>query len=290
MIEDMNYQIVSEEMENHFKDMIEGSKRLFKVECDPNKLWDLYINTFTKDENKIYKTKGEYECYECKRFIKKYGNVVSIKNNVLDTIWNFTSIYPTFNIINKTLDEYIRSCKKIDNVFLMSYKKNMGVHHNRYCKDYDNSKVTIFYHLYLHAPIITTLAGNELKLSDSYVLSNEFKPNKIVFERALKEFTPYAIRTVLSYCDNNLITRGKENRETIKVFKDIKDRYDKLSNDCDRELFVWENTVKVNVRVNRIRSSAIGKLLEDISKEVDIEKAVALYEKIVNKSSKKEEQ
>ena len=280
---DIDFKVVSEEMQKHFNDMVKGSTKLFKVKCDTEKLWDLYINSYTEEENPIYKTKREYECNTCMHFIEKYGNIISIKDGIVDTIWNFNSSFPTIKRISDTLDKYVRNCKEIENVFLISKKESMGRHHDKaYEVDEHNGTHTVFtfYHFYLETPDIatTTNIGEDLSM---------YKSGKDVFERALKEFTNYAVDTVLELIESNTLYRGTENRETVRIFKKLKDKYDSLTDDYSKELFIWENSVKIGYAINRIRNTAIGTLIEDISKGEDIERAVTLYESKVAPSNYK---
>ena len=63
--------------------------RLYVTSTDKDKLWDLYLDSFPKGTNEIYKERREYDCTCCNQFIRNIGSVVSINDdNTIESIWD----------------------------------------------------------------------------------------------------------------------------------------------------------------------------------------------------------
>ncbi len=95
--------------------------KLFRVKLTGREIWDLYINSFTEEENPIFRdpNSSTHDCNLCKNFIRRYGNIVSLDEN-----FNIVSI---FDIEDKeyerTLDVLSKSIRnsEIENVFFETY-------------------------------------------------------------------------------------------------------------------------------------------------------------------------
>lgn len=106
-----------------------SANNLFIVDVEKDELWDAYLEAFPEGENKIYKTRREYDCQCCKHFIRKVGGVVEIDDsNNISSIWEVTVPEP-FATVTKVLNKIVLS-KSIKNVFL-SGEKVVGVDVNR---------------------------------------------------------------------------------------------------------------------------------------------------------------
>lgn len=98
-----------------------------------------------------------------------------------------------------------------------------------------------------------------------------------MLKRALNELTVDAFETVLDLIAGNNLYRGKEFQKSVDDFYQVKLKYDGLS-DNDKELFCWEH---IDLPSARIRNTAIGTLLVDLSEGRDLESAVTAYERVV---------
>jgi hypothetical protein len=75
--------------------------------------------------------------------------------------------------------------------------------------------------------------------------------------------------------------RGEEFEPVVKIFYDIKMEYDKLSNSSKKDNYTWIKSIEVGPSIAKIRNMAIGTLLVDIEKGVDLEEAVRKYESVM---------
>ena len=87
------------------------------------------------------------------------------------------------------------------------------------------------------------------------------------------------INTVLELINQNSLYRGDEYKHIVEGFRQCKLQYDKLDG-AQKELYAWETSVSMNTSIAKIRNTAIGTLLINISDGMDLEEAVSRYEAV----------
>ena len=55
----------------------------------PSLLWSTYLQSFPAGSNPLYRTRTEYDCSACRHFLRQMGNVVTIRENAIVTLWDF---------------------------------------------------------------------------------------------------------------------------------------------------------------------------------------------------------
>ena len=98
-------------MLEHFANMTKDSTQLFEVSLDKDKLWDLYLESFPPEKNKIFRERREHDCSCCRHFIKTMGNVVAIKDGKVISLWDFDiEGDDTYELSIKAMREYVHEC------------------------------------------------------------------------------------------------------------------------------------------------------------------------------------
>ena len=92
---------------------------MFTTNCDPDFLWNLYLDSFPAGTNEVYRERREYDCSSCRHFIKRLGGVVAIQNGEVKTIWDVETNDRTFQPVVEALAGYVRSCE-VSGVFLQA--------------------------------------------------------------------------------------------------------------------------------------------------------------------------
>lgn len=265
----------------HFEEMTADGAQLFVVNVDKDEMWETYLNSFTDEQNPIFRVRREYDCSCCRHFIKQIGNVVTIRDGVIGTIWDILELDsdPDYGTMLDNMAEYVRQraiTSGIDNVFL-SKEAKIGTPRN-YWDILGLDGVLRSYrfdHFYLELPeryVIKDANARNAKL-------NEYKTGMEVFERALREIDMDALDTVIGLCESNTLYQGETYYKMVEAFRDYKVKYlEALEHGISSKRFAWENSVKAGFDVCRIRNRAIGTLLVDLSEGMDIEEAVRRYE------------
>lgn len=265
-------------MIEHINNMVKDTNHLFECNVDKDEFYNLYLDSFPAGTNEIYRTNREHDCSCCRGFIKQLGNVVTIKDGNVTTIWDFETNDSTYAPVLKAMSDYVKA-HIVSDVY-MSIEKKIGCHHNFEIIEKMTPKQ--WDHFFFELPDKFVLRRGRSKGD----VLGDFRDTRNVFKRSLDEISMDAVNTVLDLITDNVLYRGEEWKNQITEFKKYKKEYDKLSS-SDKELYAWEQSVKVGAVIGRIRNHSIGTLLTNISEGMDVETAVKKYEQIVAPSNYK---
>ena len=256
----------------NFEEMTKDLTHLFVVQCDKDAMWNTYLDSFPAGSNPIFRERTQHDCSCCRGFIKNIGNVVSIKNGKIRTIWDFECNDDVYSPVLKAMSDFVRK-HEVSDVYL-SIDKKIGCHHN--FEEMEKVGPHRWDHFYLELPDKFVIR-NSLSKGDTL---NRYRTSRDVLLRSLREIKPDAVDTVLELCSTNTLYKGPEYEYMVKEFKKLQREFEKLTSREAEELFAWEKSVEVGEVVSKIRNHAIGTLLVDISEGKDLDVAVKAYETI----------
>ena len=262
-------------IQKNLQQMSKDSSRLFTVNVDTEELYNLYLDSFPAGTNEIYRERREYDCSCCRHFIRDIGNVVSIKNGELHTIWGINPVSDDkYNVVAAALDSYVKQ-KAVLGVFLKK-EKRIGTPENR--EMLPTGKINKYEHFFVDLPeicIFKECYGHTLEGDLS-----QFRDVRNVFKRSLDEISKEAVDTVLELIAQNSLYKGAEWKKQLTEFKNYQKEYGKLT-DKQKELWIWEKSISAGAVIGKIRNHSIGTLLVNISEGMDLDLAVRKYEQIV---------
>lgn len=262
-------------IQKNLQQMSKDSSRLFTVNVDTEELYNLYLDSFPTGTNEIYRERREYDCSCCRHFIRDVGNVVSIKNGELHTIWGINPVSDDkYNVVAAALDAYVKQ-KAVSGVFLKK-EKRIGTPENR--EMLPTGKINKYEHFFVDLPeicIFKEYYGHTLESDLS-----QFRDIRNVFKRSLDEISKEAVDTVLELIAQNSLYKGAEWKKQLTEFKNYQKEYGKLT-DKQKELWTWEKSIAAGAVIGKIRNHSIGTLLVNITEEMDLDLAVRKYEQIV---------
>ena len=262
-------------IQKNLQQMSKDSSRLFTVNVDTEELYNLYLDSFPAGTNEIYRERREYDCNCCRHFIRDVGNVVSIKNGELHTIWGINPVSDDkYNVVAAALDAYVKQ-KAVLGVFLKK-EKRIGTPENR--EMLPTGKINKYEHFFVDLPeicIFKECYGHTLEGDLS-----QFRDVRNVFKRSLDEISKEAVDTVLELIAQNSLYKGAEWKKQLTEFKNYQKEYGKLT-DKQKELWIWEKSISAGAVIGKIRNHSIGTLLVNISEGMDLDLAVRKYEQIV---------
>jgi len=260
-------------LQKNFEQMTKDINHLFETDTDNDDIWNIYLDSFPVGTNEVYRKKREFDCSCCRNFIKNIGNVVVIKNNKIQTIWDFETNDTTFQPVIKALSEYVK-LKAITNVWISKFNK-IGTDKN-FEKVENTTTITEWQHFYLDLP--NKFVDKSTKsLGD---IKGSYRDVKNVFKRSLEEITEDSLLTVLEIIAQNSLYKGQEWKSVLKQFLKYKKEYSKLQTE-EKDNYTWEQSVQVGSVIGKIRNHSIGTLLTNISEGMDLDIAVKKYETIV---------
>lgn len=262
-------------IQKNLQQMSKDSSRLFTVNVDTEELYNLYLDSFPAGTNEIYRERREYDCSCCRHFIRDVGNVVSIKNGELHTIWGINPVSDDkYNVVAAALDAYVKQ-KAVSGVFFKK-EKRIGTPENR--EMLPTGKINKYEHFFVDLPeicIFKEYYGHTLEGDLS-----QFRDIRNVFKRSLDEISKEAVDTVLELIAQNSLYKGAEWKKQLTEFKNYQKEYGKLT-DEQKELWIWEKSIAAGAVIGKIRNHSIGTLLVNISEGMDLDLAVRKYEQIV---------
>lgn len=262
-------------IQKNLQQMSKDSSRLFTVNVDTEELYNLYLDSFPAGTNEIYRERREYDCSCCRHFIRDVGNVVSIKNGELHTIWGINPVSDDkYNVVTAALDAYVKQ-KAVSGVFLKK-EKRIGTPENR--EMLPTGKINKYEHFFVDLPeicIFKEYYGHTLEGDLS-----QFRDVRNVFKRSLDEISKESVDTVLELIAQNSLYKGVEWKKQLTEFKNYQKEYGKLT-DEQKELWIWEKSIAAGAVIGKIRNHSIGTLLVNISEGMDLDLAVRKYEQIV---------
>lgn len=266
-------------LQENFKQMSKDVNHLFEVGLDKDEMWSLYLDSFPPCTNEMFRERREYDCSCCRQFIKNIGNTVVIKDNKINTIWDFETNDTIFQPVINALSKYINS-KVVSDVYVSKFKK-IGTDKN--FEETEGGKITEWQHFYLELPdkFVDKSGKSEGEIKGS------FRDTRNVFKRSLDEISEESLLTVLELISQNSLYKGEEWKGVLSEFLRYKKEYDKLQTIKEKDNYTWEQSVKVGGAIGRIRNHSIGTLLINISEGMDLDVAVKKYEVIVAPSNYK---
>jgi hypothetical protein len=238
--------------------------KLFRTNVDRDGMWNHYLSSFPPGTNPMFRKRTEHDCACCRQFVKAVGNVVAVIDGKLVSIWD-TPIpeEPGYAAVAKEMSRFVRS-HPIAEPFLHHERK---VGSARTFEEVVGGTPTAWDHFSVQLKGQFVANG-----ADIPALLNEHRNDHGVFLRSLKEIKPDAVDTVLDLIAQNSIYRGAEHKATVMAFKEHQDACLPTIPDT----YAW--TADAPPAVKRIRNTAIGTLLVDLSEGKDLEHAVKAFE------------
>lgn len=264
-------------LQKHFDEMVKDGAPLFITNADEDKLYDLYLDSFPAGTNPTFRKRREYDCSCCRRFVKNIGKLVSFMDGQMVTVWDFETKSDVYQPVVDALAAYVKTCAVVNPYYIsrnMISDGKFGTEMN-YEYDADHKAVRTWDHFAVEIP--------QRFIVNSYDVSTkmaEWRDSANVFKRSLEELTMNAVDTVLELIAQNSLYRGKEFEGLVRGFKSDKQVYDRLP-DEKKSSYVWMAPGGASMNRLRIRNTAIGTLLVNLSEGMDVDAAVTAFEKVV---------
>lgn len=231
--------------------------KLFVV--DTVDIFESYLASFPEGTNPMFRKRTQHDCSCCKNFVRHFGKVVGIVDGQIATIWDVSNVPHPYDVVAERMAAIVRQAPIIS-VF-STKERQYGARYN-----YDNETNQRWDHFY------SEVNDKHRSLAPATLIGKK-NTTMQVLRRGLTEITPDAIASVLDLIDANALYRGAEFKSMLTAFRDLQQRYLEADN---RETFVWANLE--NEAIARINNTVMGSLLNDISKGVDLEQAVRMFE------------
>lgn len=241
-----------------------SANELYRTRAGGDALVELYLASFPEGTNPIFRTRTEHDGSYDKNVIRRIGNVVTIKNGELTSVWDAPGLEYPYDVVAKALSAYVKAAE-VRSLFRIDEHK-LG-----HIETYETTDTGVITWNHFHAVI----ASRHFAKSPEEAVS---EPNTTasVFKRGLEELKPVAFEIALDLIDSKSVYRGEEFRKNISEFAKVQAAYLEMS-PGDRNTYIWNN---IAFPYARLRSTAVGTFLIDLSEgEKSVETAVESFGK-----------
>lgn len=245
---------------------------LFEVSLEKEVVWNTYLASFPAGTNELFRERREYDCNCCKQFIRDLGRVVTFVEGKRVSIWD-VQVTGYYQVVVDALAALIRTAPVSDE--FLHFQTKVGTAQSNVMEGPEGDQKVVTYN-HFHAVLPKEFVKPNAEIARALGRS---RSNVQVLERSLKELTTSAAETIIELNAQGSLYRGNEQIASVKLFLELKNKYDKLSSD-EREAFVWAKGKELGER-GKFRNTAVGTLLEDLSGGMDIEDAVKRWEKVM---------
>lgn len=235
---------------------------LYTTSANPDDVYAMYLASFPAGTNEIFRERTEHDCSCCRNFIRNIGNVVTIVDGRIVSVWQAGELEEPYATVAAALTEYVKA-HPIDGLFRKDQKT--------YGADKSNELRDGVVHVWRH--FHATVADHHYSATPAQAIG-DFNTVAGVFKRGLEELTPAAFTDVIDLIDANNLYRGAEFRPALVEFQRMQSAYRAIPSDHQTN-FVWANA---NAPVARFRNTAIGTLIQDLSEGMPLEQAVKAFE------------
>lgn len=265
-------------LQGHFNEMVKSENPLFVTDADEDELYNLYLDSFPAGTNELFRKRREYDCSCCRRFVKNIGKLVAFDDGKMITVWDFDAKSAKYQPVVDALDAYVKSRTIVNPYFVsrnMIGSGNMFGTEMNYEYDENHKDVHTWDHFAVKIPRRFITSGDDVATKMA-----QWRDSANVYKRSLEELTMEAVDTVLELIAQNSLYRGKEFENAVKVFKTNKIEYDNTPTE-NKAAYVWLAPAWSDVGQLRIRNTAIGTLLINLSEGMNVDAAVTAFEKVV---------
>lgn len=238
---------------------------LFRTDVEADDLWQVYLSAFPEGTNPIFRERTEHDCSCCRNFIKNLGRVVGLKDGLIQTVWEELGDMPApYGAVAQVMAIYMAKAT-ITGVY-RTKEVSYGAQFNH--ERTESGQVLTWHHF--HGTVYPQHRNN-----DPASVAGELNSTAGVFKRGLDEISVVAVQEVLDLIAQNALYRGAEFQGPVAAFQALQNDYLEGGRNAH---YHWANFQKPGAR---IRNTAIGTLLQNLSEGMALEAAVAAFERTV---------
>lgn len=282
-------------------DEMSNSGKLFRVDLTGQQIWDLYLGSFSKENDPIFRDpeSSVHNCNHCKNFIRRYGNVVSISVEYgIQSMFDI-EIGGEFESTVKVLSESIRGAK-ITEVFFETFKElqslpyescsknaeafRLGIDKNvkRYTKDeaekfgvVKENELRTFNHIHLSLDKrFVDQSGNSVES-----IMGGYRDAKNVFQRAMESIPLDTLNLVKDLINQGSLLDGQTHLYKIEQVVPLKVEYDGLSAN-QKNNWCWAKSF--GLPFAKFKNELIGVLCTELAEGEELNKACQSWNKRVD--------
>lgn len=276
--------------------------KLFRVELTGNQIWDLYLKSFPKEQDPIFRDPNStvHNCNCCNSFIRRYGNVVSVDENYdITTMFNVLGVDPEYfnfvveaslaikeskitEVFLETFDELktlpYESCAKANDQFQLGIAKSVKRYTKEEAEKYGVVKpneIRTFDHFWV------SLNRKFVDFSGKSVeaLMGNYRDSKNTFTAAMEAISLDTFKLVKDLSVQGSLMNGEAHLFKIEKMLPLKAEFDTLSTN-QKDNWCWVKSY--GFELARFKNELIGTLCMELAEGKEINAAVLAFNKRVD--------
>lgn len=252
------------EFETNFKSILDSGKTLYKVDLSKEELWETYLSGYPEEDG----IRQSFTCNACKSFIHNHGGLVTLNDDLSTTsIWEGLTLPDPYGHVAAIMDALVTNAA-ISAVFVPQERTlgNSMVKGQNY-ELLESGDSLLRHHFYYEIP-----SSYQFKFDSGHKSVENFQ----MLGRALTGLTLDATETLLELAGQINTGSLGDIKPALLSWREVQVAYAKVPYDN----FLWG--MVTNFAACRIKNSALGTILEDLSSGMDVNIAIERFEKKVN--------
>jgi hypothetical protein len=292
-----NMQKFTEQIQKQFNKLAATGK-LFRSEVTGDQIWNAYMSAFEQDPIFRDPASSEHNCNLCKNFIRRYGNIVAVVDNKVESLFDF-EIEGEFRPVVIVLSGLIRAykikevffetyaelnslnyekCSKTASKFKLGVDKNTKMYNAEEAAKYGvvkEGEIKTFHHLHLTIPtVFVDQSGKSVE-----AIMGEYRDAKNVFKRALDEISVDTLKLVKDLAVQGSLLDIDAHIQKIDKFIPFMKEYAELPA-SQKDNYAWVNSYKLPIA--KFRNELLGVLCSELSEGKELNAAVLAWNKRVD--------
>jgi hypothetical protein len=290
---------LNKKIQQKFEQMQQTGK-LFRVELPGVKIWELYLASFTADNNPKFRdpNSSEKNCNHCNNFIRRYGNIVAIDGDFKITsifdvelpeeysgLVNVANAIKASKITEVFFETFVElnslpyeSCKKTNEKFQLGVDKNIKRYTKAEAELYDvvkENEIRTFNHMHL---FVSKVFVDGTGKSVESIMAN-YRDSKNVFQRAMEEISLDTLNLVRDLIVQGSLLDGQTHLFKLDAIIPFKTQYDALEPSL-RDNWCWVTSFGLSIA--KFKNELIGVLCSELAEGLELNKACENWNKRVD--------
>jgi len=245
---------------------LQQQRDLFVVDVSGDDLFAEYLAAYPEGSNPLFRTRTEYDCTNCKQFIRNFGGVVAIdpESLAVTSIWGDTDVPYPYDVVTTHMQDFVRD-QAITALFRVSQPSFSA---ERTVKLTEAGGTETYHHF--HGVALARFVTRE------GAANGEFQTSVQVLTDSFEQLNPGAVQAVIDLINEKQLYRGQEHLSKVIAFQAAQNRYFSLDTAPLRARYVAATAL--DMAVSRFKNSVIGTLVAALAEGEDIEPAVRSFE------------
>ena len=293
-------------IQERFNEMCATGK-LFRVIMTGQQVWDLYLASFTKEEDPTFRDpeSSSHNCNNCKNFIRRYGNIVAIDaeynvmtlfdgnsegefENVSKALSTAIKISEIAEIFTETFDELnslpYEKCSKTNSMFQLGLKVNYKQYTEAEAKAFKKSSGELIVntrdiYTFDHLHLFVSAQFVDKSGKSAGAVMGEYRDTKNVFKRAMDEIPTATFKLMKDLINQNSLMNSTQYLPILKAYIAYKEMYEEVPG-SKKDAFCWV-TSYAN-KIGKFLGTLQGEYLKEVAEGKELNAACIAYNKRVD--------